>query len=119
MQLPLLRSVIRETFRLHAPVPAVVRLVTQDLTLPFSNDPDRACSVFVVPKGDYLLSSIEMLHRNSDLWEDPLKWNPARWLDMHAEDTGAGLTSQNPHYQPFGVGKHRCSGESVSSTLSL
>ncbi|KAI0092370.1 cytochrome P450 [Irpex rosettiformis] len=108
LKLPILRSVIRETFRVNPPVSTVVRLVTEDLVLPTSIGTDPSGSPLLVPKGDFIMTSNGVSQLDADAWKDPLKWDPLRWLNV---DEKIAVTANQTSYQPFGTGKHRCSGE--------
>ena len=110
LKLPILRSVIRETFRLNPPVTTSVRLVLEDLVLPTSIGVNSTGGPLLVPKGDFIMTSNGVSQLDSGTWQDPLTWNPMRWLNFDETSAPAFQAS----YQPFGTGKHRCSGELVS-----
>lgn len=117
VKLPVLRSVIRETLRLNPPVASVVRLVMEDLVLPTTIGTDSSGESFVVPKGDLIMTSNGLSQMNPDVWEDPSRWDPLRWLNVAENVVHAGSNAPtSSSYQPFGAGRHRCSGELVGES---
>jgi cytochrome P450 len=70
-KLPYLDAVIRETLRLYAPLPA---------SEPRSLATDCTIDGFKIPARTTVNMSPYSLHRNADVFEDPLKFNPDRWF---------------------------------------
>ena len=88
---PLLQGVCNESLRLNAIVPDTVRtlkvpLEWQELTL---------------PRGSNIALSICMVHENPELYPEPMRFNPDRWL---------GKTYKPHEFMPFGGGVRRCIG---------
>ncbi|EPS93813.1 hypothetical protein FOMPIDRAFT_1055630 [Fomitopsis schrenkii] len=85
-ELPYLDAVCRETLRLHAPVPHLLRKVREDIVMPLSK-PIRGLdgtliSEIPVPEGTLILIGILASNRNPDLWgPDAEEWKPERWLN--------------------------------------
>ncbi|KAF8858714.1 putative benzoate 4-monooxygenase cytochrome P450 [Acephala macrosclerotiorum] len=70
-KLPYLDAVIKETLRLYAPLPASEpRLLPTDTTI----------DGFQVPANTTVGMSPYSLHRNPEVYRDPLVFNPDRWL---------------------------------------
>jgi cytochrome P450 len=71
-RLPLLDSVLRETLRLHAPIPANHRMATRDTTIPLSAPvTDRhgvARSVLQLKKGDQIYTPNFLVNRLKDVY---------------------------------------------------
>ncbi|KAG6909595.1 hypothetical protein DXG01_016634 [Tephrocybe rancida] len=82
--LPYLDMVVRETLRIHAPVPSTIREATQDDILPL-NEPftDRKGVVhhgIRVRKGQTIQIPILAMNRNKQIWgEDAKEFRPERW----------------------------------------
>jgi cytochrome P450 len=85
-KLPLLDAVVRETLRLHSPVPCVHRAATRDDVIPLDKpyvDRDGVTRENVtIHKGDTLYISILLVDRMVALWgPDAGQWKPERWMD--------------------------------------
>jgi cytochrome P450 len=87
-----LDAVIKETMRLRTILPAVVRR----LTAPFQ------LGEYLLPKGVAVAPCIYLTHLRPDLYPDPTRFSPERWLGDKKLDPYA--------YFPFGGGIRRCIG---------
>ena len=56
---------------------------------------------YTFPKKSLLLYNIWGVHRNPEIWNEPNRFNPGRFLDA----TGEMNKSLTEHLIPFGVGK--------------
>ncbi|XP_037674196.1 cytochrome P450 4F2-like isoform X2 [Choloepus didactylus] len=68
--LPFLTMCIKESLRLHPPVPVISRCCTQDVVLPDGQ---------IIPKGVICLVSIFGTHHNPSVWPDPEVYDPFRF----------------------------------------
>jgi len=93
-QLPYTRAVFDEALRLYPPVPFVPRLAVSDDEL----------GDYHVPAGTLVLVSFFALHRRPDLWPDPLRFDPERFLGERRKH----LVPDS--YAPFGEGPRTCLG---------
>jgi cytochrome P450 len=88
------RRVVQEILRLH-PILMVIRQVTEPFEL----------AGVELPVGTDLGYSPYTLHRDSDIYPDPTRLDPDRWLPGRAVSLPPGA------FMPFGHGRHRCIGE--------
>ncbi len=70
-KLPYLDTVIKETLRLYAPLPA---------SEPRSIPADTTIDGYLIPAGAVVSMSPYTLHRNPEVFPEPLKFKPERWL---------------------------------------
>jgi cytochrome P450 len=87
MSLPLLDAVLKETLRLHPPVPFVRRTTLKDQAVPLANTNNlpphiRDAGAVTVPAGTILFASIAGANRLQSVWgSDAKEWKPERWLN--------------------------------------
>lgn len=94
-----LDAVIKEALRMRTVIPAVGRVV--------QGRPFRL-GAHEVPVGTEINPSIRTIHRRADLYPDPQRFAPERFLRSDAPDTYTWL--------PFGGGTRRCLGASFALT---
>ncbi|KAI6705728.1 hypothetical protein NL676_008690 [Syzygium grande] len=95
-QLPYLQAVVKETFRLHPPIPCLVpRRVARD-TIFMGYD---------IPENTQVFVNAGAIGRDPDFWEDPMAFKPERFI-------GSKLDYKGQHYEfiPFGAGRRMCAG---------
>lgn len=97
-EMPVLENVLKEVLRLHPPLIILMRKVSQDLN--FKN--------YTIKAGDMVWASPPVTHRLSKLFSNPLAFDPDRFSPERAEDKNLMA------YQPFGGGKHKCSGNAFA-----
>ncbi len=91
-----LDAVINETMRLDTVVPNVGRELQAPMKIAGRD----------LPKGVVLAPCIYLTHRRADLWPEPEKFEPSRFLD----------TRPNPYaFFPFGGGTRRCIGAAFAT----
>jgi len=94
-QLPYLGRVITEVLRLHHTGWLVTRRTLEPTLL----------GEWEIPAGTELAYCQHALHRDPELFPDPLKFDPDRWLDERQPPLSDGA------FLPFGAGKHKCIGD--------
>ncbi|PWS53208.1 cytochrome P450, partial [Streptomyces sp. FT05W] len=103
-RLPYLDRVVRETLRLHHTGWLVTRRTVTRTRL----------GAWSVPAGTELAYCQHALHRDPELFPEPLTFDPDRWLDeAQAEAFTPGA------FLPFGAGKHKCIGDRFALTELL
>nr|AYM55633.1 cytochrome p450 [Croton stellatopilosus] len=96
--LPYLKHVIKETLRLHPPVP---------LLLPRESNQDTEIDGYFIPKNTKVMINAWAIGRDSAYWEDPENFKPERFNDNSIDFKGT-----NCAYIPFGGGRRICPGMS-------
>lgn len=89
-----LNAVIRETLRLYAPLPVYA---------PRSLLVDAEIDGYEIPAGTIVGMAPYSMHRNPDVYKDPLKFDPERWL---APD----IAELNRWFWAFSSGGRMCIG---------
>ncbi|KAF9236874.1 cytochrome P450 [Melanogaster broomeanus] len=87
MALPYLDAVVRETLRVHAPVPSTVRVAVKDdvlpLEKPFTDKHGVVHDGIRISKGDQMFIPILAMNRSEELWgPDAHEFNPERWQNL-------------------------------------
>jgi cytochrome P450 len=96
--LPLTGAVITEALRLYPPATISARYVAVPFS--FAGRP--------IPAGTLLLYSPYVTHRDPEVYEEPRRFAPERWLN--------GTKRPLEEYLPFGGGAHRCIGSPMAVT---
>jgi cytochrome P450 len=104
-RLPYTVQVLHEALRLCPPAPSIPRLVTRDIEV----------DGHLVKAGTLCTVGVYAMHRDPNLWEDPLRFDPDRFS---AEKAGRGRWQ----YIPFSAGPRSCIGDHfamLEATLAL
>ncbi|KZT65827.1 cytochrome P450 [Daedalea quercina L-15889] len=85
--LPYLDAVVRETMRVHAPVPSTIRIAVRDdvipLNTPYVDVRGQVHDTVRVTKGTPIFIPILALNRSKALWgEDAFEFKPERWQNV-------------------------------------
>ncbi|XP_027154553.1 geraniol 8-hydroxylase [Coffea eugenioides] len=95
-RLPYLRCIVKETLRLHPPVPFLIpRRVEQDV---------EVCG-YNVPKNSQVLVNAWAIGRDETVWENALEFKPERFLESELDIRGRDF-----ELIPFGAGRRICPG---------
>ena len=101
-KLPLLNSIIQETLRLYAAAPAQQARVT-----PHRPDGLTLEGYTNIPGGISVSANAYSLHRNPEVFPEPERWIPERWLDASAERQ----KEMKRWFWAFGSGSRMCLGK--------
>ncbi|KAI9154545.1 hypothetical protein LWI28_027882 [Acer negundo] len=99
-KLPYLKAVVKETLRLHPPVP---------LLLPRNSMQETNFMGYLIPKNTQVFVNAWAIGRDPECWEDPMSFKPERFLGSNIEIKG-----QNFGFIPFGSGRRICVGISLA-----
>lgn len=94
-ELRYLKLVIKESLRLHPPVPLLPRASRE------------ACQVngYTIPNKVRVMVNVWAMHRDPRFWKNPEEFEPERFENGDVDFVGGDL-----HYLPFGVGRRMCPG---------
>lgn len=90
-----IQAIVKETLRLHPPIPLTPREARDDCVV----------AGYHIPKGTWVFINTWKLQRDPRVWTDPLAFKPERFLTSHREVDVQGL-----HFElvPFGGGRRVC-----------
>ncbi|PHU05199.1 Cytochrome 76A2 [Capsicum chinense] len=91
-----LQAVIKETLRLHPPIPFLV---------PRKAIQETEFMGYHIPKDTQIFVNAWAIGRDPKCWKDPLDFKPERFLESNIEYRG-----QNFEFIPFGAGRRICAG---------
>ncbi|PIA50818.1 hypothetical protein AQUCO_01200227v1 [Aquilegia coerulea] len=102
-ELHYLRAVVKETLRLHPPLPFL---------LPRRAVKDNNFMGYHIPKDTQILVNVWAIGRDPDSWDDPLSFKPERFI-------GSDIDYQGQHFQliPFGAGRRICAGVPLANRV--
>ena len=95
-QLTFLKCTLKETMRLHPPIPLILHEAIEDTKL----------QGFSVPKGSRLMINAFAIARDPKLWVDPEAFRPSRFMEPGMPD----FMGTNFEFIPFGAGRRSCPG---------
>lgn len=91
-----LKCVIKETLRLHPPIPLLLHETAEDATV----------SGYFIPKKSRVMINAWAIGRDKNSWEEPEAFKPARFLKQGMPD----FKGSNFEFIPFGSGRRSCPG---------
>ena len=94
--LPYLEATVKEVLRISPIFPLVLRRLNQPMQL----------GRYDVPAGSLVAPSIYLVHYRSDIWKNPERFNPDRFLDARYPSN---------HFLPFGGGVRHCIGAALAT----
>ncbi|KAL3694106.1 hypothetical protein R1sor_007757 [Riccia sorocarpa] len=101
--LPYLRAVVKETFRLTPAAPVL---------LPRATTAHSKIGEFDIPADTTVAFNVWAMGRNPEIWPSPLQFDPERFL-------GSDIDVKGQHFQllPFGAGTRCCPAIEVSMSM--
>ena len=93
-----LDAIIKETLRLYPAAP---------LPVPRESITDCMVGGYHIPADTWLFVNLYKLHRDPQVWPEPLEFRPERFLTTHKDYDVRG---QNFALMPFGAGRRICPG---------
>ncbi|KAJ3699917.1 hypothetical protein LUZ61_003622 [Rhynchospora tenuis] len=102
-QMGYLRAVIKETLRLHPPIPVLPRESMEECEI----------NGFTIPKGTKILINAWAIGREAKSWEVPEEFMPERFIGSQLDYSG-----NNFQYIPFGAGRRICPGIAFGSATA-
>ncbi|KAG7958136.1 hypothetical protein I3843_10G004300 [Carya illinoinensis] len=93
--LPYLKAVIKETLRIHPPLPFLVPHMSMD-----------SCKMlgYYIPKDTQILVNVWAIGRDPTTWDEPLVFKPERFLEPNTVD----FKGHHFEFIPFGSGRRIC-----------
>ncbi|XP_061338645.1 geraniol 8-hydroxylase-like [Gastrolobium bilobum] len=104
-KLPYLQAIIKETLRLHPPVPFL---------LPRKAERDVNIGGYTIPKDAQVLVNVWTICRDPTLWENPTLFSPERFMGSDIDVKG-----RNFELAPFGAGRRICPGLQLANRMLL
>lgn len=100
-----LQAVVKETLRLYPPGPlSAPREFTQDCML----------GGYHIKKGTRLITNLWKIQTDPNIWLDPLRFKPERFITTHRD---VDVKGQNFELLPFGSGRRICPGISFGLNM--
>lgn len=105
--LPYIRAIVKETFRLHPPLPVVKRKCVAECVI----------DGYVIPEGALILFNVWAVGRDPKYWERPLEFRPERFLESVEGEKPGPIDLRGQHFQllPFGSGRRMCPGVNLAT----
>ncbi|KAF5774907.1 putative cytochrome P450 [Helianthus annuus] len=104
-KLKYLDAVVKETFRIHPPLPLLIQRC-----------PDESCMVdgYQIPKGSIVYINVWAIQHDPKNWTNPLEFKPERFLNGKWDYSGT-----NMKFLPFGSGRRICPGVPLGEKMLM
>lgn len=99
-----LRAVLKETLRLHTPLPILV---------PHESRQDVNLMGYDIPQGTQVMINVSAIARDPLLWDEPDKFKPERFLNSSIDYKGFDF-----ELLPFGAGRRGCPGIEFTAAIN-
>ncbi|XXG41311.1 hypothetical protein AAC387_Pa01g1799 [Persea americana] len=101
--LPYLKCVVKEAFRLHPPTP---------MMLPHKATAHVKVGGYDIPKGSIVQVNVWAIAHDPAVWKDPLEFRPERFIEEEID-----LKGHDFRLLPFGAGRRVCPGAQLGINL--
>ncbi|KAH9834572.1 cytochrome P450 monooxygenase [Rhodofomes roseus] len=101
--LPYVDSVLKETYRWHAPLP---------LGIPHYITEDDEYEGYQLPQDTTIMANMWAICRDERVWNDPTAFRPERFLELDPSEAEA----LDPRHVVFGYGRRQCPGRLFADT---
>lgn len=107
-KLSYIQAIVKESLRLHPPVPMLAPHMSMTATKALGYD---------IPANSWLIVNVWAIGRDESIWKKPLEFIPERFLE--GNNPQASVDLQGRHYEllPFGSGRRACPGMALGTTL--
>ncbi|XAR63772.1 Trans-cinnamate 4-monooxygenase [Bertholletia excelsa] len=100
-ELPYLQATVKETLRLHTPIPLLV---------PHMNLEEAKLGGYTIPKESKVVVNAWWLANNPAWWQNPSEFRPERFLEEESGTEAVAGGKVDFRYLPFGMGRRSCPG---------
>nr|GMD97663.1 angelicin synthase-like [Ipomoea batatas] len=107
-KLSYLDAVVKETFRLYPALPLLVPRCPTHTT---------QVGGYTIPKGTRVFLNMYAIHRDPQLWDNPLEFRPERFLNQTSP--GLDYTGNDHRFLPFGSGRRICAGIPLAEKMLI
>ncbi|XP_023634799.1 cytochrome P450 84A1 [Capsella rubella] len=94
--LPYFRCAMKETLRLHPPIPLLLHEAAADSVV----------SGYSIPRDSRVMINVYAIGRDGSVWTEPNAFKPGRFMESKAPD----FKGSDFEYLPFGSGRRSCPG---------
>ncbi|KAL9458798.1 hypothetical protein AB3S75_007636 [Citrus x aurantiifolia] len=108
-KLKYLDAVVKETFRLHPALPLLV---------PRTASKNSNIGGYTIPNDTNLMLNVWAIHRDPQLWDNPLEFRPERFLN-DGIISNFNYSGNNFQYLPFGSGRRMCAGIALAERMLM
>ncbi|KAF2290151.1 hypothetical protein GH714_003742 [Hevea brasiliensis] len=100
-ELPYLQATVKETLRLHTPIPLLV---------PHMNLEEAKLGGFTIPRESKVVVNAWWLANNPQWWKNPEEFRPERFFEEECGTEAVAGGKVDFRYLPFGMGRRSCPG---------
>uniref|UniRef100_A0A0E0LQE3 Cytochrome P450 n=1 Tax=Oryza punctata TaxID=4537 RepID=A0A0E0LQE3_ORYPU len=99
--MPYLKAVVKETLRLHPPVPLLLPRLSMD-----------QCNAngYTIPANTRVIINVWALGRDAKYWENPQEFMPERFMNSGDATNNVDFKGTDFQFLPFGAGRRICPG---------